>query len=147
MKNHYPNIQGSLMRHCALLAQKLSALSMGQFVPMNLDAFTDEDAWPKEHFIALGEFRLSMDDVYEGSAIIGIGLKEDTNLLRSAELVGKILDEMLPNHHITVVDLTTGDPIGLLLIKGGVTVAPPLRTKTRPIIPILFAFTSNLQTS
>lgn len=146
MKNHYHNIQASLLKLCATLSQKLRDQGVPMELPVNLDAFTQEADWPEGNFIGLGEFHLVMDSIYEGSAAVALSLSEDTNLLRTSEFIGYILDDLLPNSSIPVVDVSNGDILGLLLVKGGVQVAPPYATKTRPLVPIIFAFTSNLQT-
>lgn len=145
MSNHYRTIHAALLRHCALAARKLTETGLQNVQVVNLDAFTDEAQWPAEDFVGLAEFHLTIDSIYEGSAIVSLALAEDTNLLRSAQYIELMLDDLLPNSNISVVNLTTGEVEGMLLIKGGVQVAPPMATKTRPLIPIMFAFTSNLQ--
>jgi hypothetical protein len=145
--NHYRTIQGSLLRHAAKTATKLSEEFGEKVSVVNLDAFTDEKQWPQSAFVGLGEFHLSLNQVYEGEAILSIGLPRDANLLRSAEYIEVMLDDLLPNSSITLVHPDTGEVAGLLLIKGGVHIAPPLPTESRPLLPIIFSFTSNLQTS
>lgn len=146
MKNQYRAIQGSLLRHCVTASNQLEAAGFGPFSVINLDAFTDEKSWPEANFVGLAEFHLTMDDTYEGSVAIVLGLVEDTNLLQSAELIEVLLEDLLPNSSLPVLSISTAEEIGKLLIKGGVTVSPPYPSKTRPLLPIMFSFTSNLQT-
>lgn len=142
-KNHYRTLHSSLLRHYNLVAGKL-ALQGIQCKVVNLDAITDDESWPEGHMIGLAEFTVDIDEFYRGAAVFALGLTGDTNLMKSAELIEAILDDFSPGESFMAINPTTGIEVGRIVVTSGVRVAPPLKTRTRPLIPIYWSFTSNL---
>lgn len=136
--NMFKNIEASLLRFCSQFAGQ-EGISV-----LNMDAFTDEAQWPAEDFIGFGEFNLVVDEFYNGECAFMVSTINDTNLFRMRDRTGQLLELLLPNSAIEVVDADTGEFIGSLLVKNGVTVGAPVRTKTQPIRPIMLGFTSNI---
>jgi hypothetical protein len=138
MQNHHHHIEASLLRFIADFATEhgIGALY--------LDGFTDEDQWPTGDFIGVGEINQDISEFFEGQCAIAISTVGDTNLQRMRSLMAPLVQKLLPNSNIPIYHSETGLEIGKLFVMSGVRVGSPIVTKTQPIRPVTFQFTSNL---
>lgn len=146
MSNHYRNIRSSLLRFCSDFRDAMTAQGYS-LSALNLDGFTDEAIWPEGDFIGLGEFVLNMTEFYEGACAMAIGTHKDRNLHRMGILMEHLVDRLLPHTRIPLLDATSGQVLGRIIVLPGVRVGAPLLTKAQPVQPLLMGFTTDLACS
>lgn len=137
---HYQNIQSSLLAFISRFTDDHPTLAT-----VNLDAHTDEDSWPNQDFIGLGELHVDIEETYSGQCMFGLSTNGDPNLFRMGELMGHLSALLLPNKNIPVYDAQTGSALGQLYILQGTRISAPMRTKTQPIQPVAIRFESDLR--
>ncbi len=68
---------------------------------------------------------------------------DDTNNFRLADLVNKLFNKLVPGMRIKLLNSSTGQTRGFLVVRNGTQVAAPFPTKTRTVQPILVSLMSD----
>lgn len=124
----YLNIQASVLRLCSDSALILKTLVGSEFKPLNLDAYSNEDALPKTDLI--GVEQLSVRSSTDGgpldslSASITIGTVNDTNNMRLSQAVDYIYESLLPTKGFRLYDAEQGIRLGDIICTGQTSILP-----------------------
>lgn len=132
----FQNINASLLRFCADFRDAMA--EEGYIIEVvNLDAFTDEEAWPTGDFIGIAEVTITLTQIPMVECLFAISTRDDFQLYRMATLMGFLSERLLPTSTLTIYDASTGDALGLATLLDGTSIKPPIVTKTQPVRPII----------
>lgn len=141
--NEYRDTLSSLLRFCKDFADELNLRGFDLQV-LNLDAAGEPGTWPSSDVIGFGEFNFELDDgTIKVEAAIGVSTLGDDNNFRLDDIMNLLVNKLIPGSRIKLYNGSTGATRGLLVVRNGTQVLPPIKTETRPIRPIMVSLLSD----
>lgn len=141
--NEYRDTFASLIRFCQDFSTDMAASGFNLKV-MNLDAMADPQEWPDQDVIGVAEFDFELDDgTIQVDLMVAVSTFEDTNNFRLNELLNHLVNRLLPNQRIKLLNANNGAARGFLYVRNGTRVAPPFKSTTRAIQPVMVSLLSD----
>lgn len=141
--NEYRDSRASMIRFCRDFVNEASGLGI-QMEVMDFDVAGEPQTWPKKDVIGIGEFTMTLDDgVIEVEVAIGLSTVEDTNNFRLADLTNMLLNKLVPGMRLKLLNASSGQTRGFLVVANGTRVAAPFPSTTRTIQPVLISLLSD----
>lgn len=141
--NEYRDTFSSLLKFCSDFSASMKAQGV-ELKVMNLDAMGDPQEWPDQDVVGLAEFDFDLDDgTIEVSMMIAVSTVEDTNNFRLNQIINDLVNLLIPSRRINLYNATNGQLRGFMVVQNGTRVAPPMKTKTRAIQPIMVSLLSD----
>lgn len=141
--NEYRDTLSSLLRFCKDFADELNTQGYALQL-LNLDAAGEPGVWPAADVVGFGEFNFELDDgTIKAEAAIGISTVGDDNNFRLDDIMNLLVNKLIPGSRIKLYNGSTGAVRGLLVVRNGTQVMPPVKTETRSIRPIMFSLLSD----
>lgn len=129
--NEYKDSFSSLLKFCSDFATDAQGKGWNIQV-MNFDAGGDPKTWPQQDTIGLSEFDLELNDgTIEISAMLVLSTWNDPNGFRLADQMNMLVNRLLPGCPIKLVNASTSALRGILAVRNGTHVAPPIDLEIR----------------
>lgn len=141
--NEYRDSRASLIRFCRDFAEEMKAKSINLEV-IDFDTAGEPQMWPKSDVIGIGEFTFTLDDGnIEVEVAIAVSTVEDKNNFRLADIMNHLVNKLIPGMRVKLLNASSGQTRGFLVVTNGTQVAPPFPTKTRTVQPIMVSLISD----
>lgn len=129
--NEYKDTFSSLLKFCRDFSTDMESKGWNLAVH-NFDAAGDPQAWPQQDVVGLSEFDFELDDgTIDVSAMFVLSTWDDPNGFRLADQMNQLVNRLLPGCPIKLYNASNGQARGLMIVKNGTRVAPPIDLTTR----------------
>jgi hypothetical protein len=141
--NEYRDTHASILRFCRDFADEMRGQGYDIEV-IDMDTAGEPGVWPKKDVIGPAEFNFTLNDgLIEVECAIGVSTLEDTNLFRMRDQLNRVLNKLIPGMRIKLLNASTGQTRGLLVVRNGTQVAAPFQSNTRAVQGIMVSFISD----
>lgn len=141
--NEYRDSRASVIRFCRDFADEMKGRGVEMDV-VDFDTAGEPQTWPKKDVVGLGEFTFTLNDGnIEIDVALGLSTVEDTNNFRLADITNMLVNKLIPGMRIKLLNASSGQTRGFLVVTNGTRVAAPFPSKTRTVQPILISLISD----
>lgn len=111
----------------------------------DLDSHAEEQEIPDNSLLTIKGFTISLDEhIISVDCLIGVMIKDDTNLVKHDEVLDKLFTRFLPTKEVELFDMTSGEKVGIATSLGNLEVSPMFKSNLRPLQFLTVSFLTDL---